>query len=414
MSHQSVESATKTSKLKKVRGYLSFFGPAWLTMMADMDASSTISAAEVGAMFKYGLIWFMMLLAVPLFFVQEAAGRIGVVTQDGLGNVIRKNYSKKTALWMTIPMLLTDVITYVAEYAGIAVGFEIFGISPFISLPIVFVLHILLVTKRKYAQFEKMLIAISGILMVTFFITLIFRGVKPYSPVYFVPSGSFFFMLAVTVGAVVMPFMLFFQASASGEKVSSLRNHFGEEGETYLKRKAISFSKWETFVGAIVTEVLMVVIEMVATGINPSDNLMSPKDLSMILSSIAGSLSPYIFGIGLIAAGFLALVVVSLGSAWGFIEAAGIPKGKTYIVYILESLPAVIFPMIFSSSLVNFMLTLMVIFVFVLMGPGVMVGIISSSKRIMGEYVSNKKWKIFYWSSLAFVLLFGFIALTSL
>lgn len=414
MSHQSVESATKTSKLKKVRGYLSFFGPAWLTMMADMDASSTISAAEVGAMFKYGLIWFMMLLAVPLFFVQEAAGRIGVVTQDGLGNVIRKNYSKKTALWMTIPMLLTDVITYVAEYAGIAVGFEIFGISPFISLPIVFVLHILLVTKRKYAQFEKMLIAISGILMATFFITLIFRGVKPYSPVYFVPSGSFFFMLAVTVGAVVMPFMLFFQASASGEKVSSLRNHFGEEGETYLKRKAISFSKWETFVGAIVTEVLMVVIEMVATGINPSDNLMSPKDLSMILSSIAGSLSPYIFGIGLIAAGFLALVVVSLGSAWGFIEAAGIPKGKTYIVYILESLPAVIFPMIFSSSLVNFMLTLMVIFVFVLMGPGVMVGIISSSKRIMGEYVSNKKWKIFYWSSLAFVLLFGFIALTSL
>ncbi len=391
-----------------------FFGPAWLTMMADMDAASTISAAEVGATFRYGLIWFMMFLAIPLFFVQEATGRIGVVAQDGLGNVIRKNYSKKTALWMTIPMLLTDVITYVAEYAGIAVGFEIFGISPFISLPIVFVLHILLVTKRKYAQFEKMLIAISGILMATFFITLIFRGVKPYSPFYFVPSGSFFFMLAVTVGAVVMPFMLFFQASASGEKVSSLRNYFGEEGETYLKRKAISFSKWETFVGAIVTEILMVVIEMVATGINPSDNLLSPKDLSMILSSIAGSMSPYIFGIGLIAAGFLALVVVSLGSAWGFIEAAGIPKDKTYIVYILESLPAVIFPMIFSSSLVNFMLTLMVIFVFVLIGPGVMVGIISSSKRIMGEYVSNKKWKIFYWSSLAFVLFFGFIALTSL
>jgi len=402
------------SKIHSLQKFMRFFGPAWLTMMADMDAASTISAAEVGATFRYGLIWFMMFLAIPLFFVQEATGRIGVVAQDGLGNVIRKNYSKKTALWMTIPMLLTDVITYVAEYAGIAVGFEIFGISPFISLPIVFVLHILLVTKRKYAQFEKMLIAISGILMATFFITLIFRGVKPYSPFYFVPSGSFFFMLAVTVGAVVMPFMLFFQASASGEKVSSLRNYFGEEGETYLKRKAISFSKWETFVGAIVTEILMVVIEMVATGINPSDNLLSPKDLSMILSSIAGSMSPYIFGIGLIAAGFLALVVVSLGSAWGFIEAAGIPKDKTYIVYILESLPAVIFPMIFSSSLVNFMLTLMVIFVFVLIGPGVMVGIISSSKRIMGEYVSNKKWKIFYWSSLAFVLFFGFIALTSL
>lgn len=415
MSNQSLKSTENIRpKSKKIHEYLSFFGPAWLTMMADMDAASTISAAEVGAMFKYGLIWFMMLLAVPLFFVQEAAGRIGIVTQDGLGNVIRKNYSKKVALWMTIPMLITDVITYIAEYAGIAVGMQIFGISPFISLPVVFVIHILLVTKRKYAQFEKILLAISGLLIATFLITLIFRGIKPYSPVYFVPSGSFFFMLAVTVGAVVMPFMLFFQASSSGEKVSSLRHNFGEEGETYLKRKAVFLSKWETFIGAIVTEILMVIVEMVATGINPSDNLMSPKELSMILSSIAGSLSPYIFGVGLVAAGFLALVVVSLGSAWGFVEAANIPKDKTYIVYILEGLPAVIFPMFFSSDLINFMLTLMVVFVFVLMGPGIMVGIISSSKKIMGEYASNKKWKTFYWGSLAFVLLFGLIALASL
>ncbi|BBJ29027.1 NRAMP family divalent metal transporter [Athalassotoga saccharophila] len=394
--------------------FIHFFGPAWLTMMADMDAASTISAAEVGATFKYGLIWFMLLLTVPLFFVQEAAGRIGVVTQQGLGTVIRKRYSKRTALALTIPMVITDVITYIAEYAGIAIGLKIFGISPFVSLPVVFVLHILLITKRKYAQFEKLLLAISGVLIATFVITLIFRGIRPYSPVYFIPSTSFFYMLAVTVGAVVMPFMLFFQASAAGEKVSIARDHFGEEGETYLKRKALSLSKKETLIGAIVTEFLMVVVEMVATGIDPSDNLMSPKELSTILSSIAGPFSPYIFGIGLAAAGFLALVVVSLGSAWGFVEAANIPKDKAWIVYVLESLPAVFVPMIFSSDLINFMLDLMVIFVFVLIGPGIMVGIISSDKKIMGEYASNKKWKIFYWSSFLFVLIFGFIALSSL
>ncbi|WP_232060168.1 NRAMP family divalent metal transporter [Athalassotoga saccharophila] len=396
------------------RHHMHLFGPAWLTMMADMDAASTISAAEVGATFKYGLIWFMLLLIIPLFFIQEAAGRIGVVTQQGLGTVIRKHYSKSTALALTIPMVITDVITYIAEYAGIAIGLKIFGISPFISLPVVFVLHVLLITKRKYAQFEKLLLAISGVLITTFVITLIFRGIKPYSPIYVLPSTSFFFMLAVTVGAVVMPFMLFFQASAAGEKVSSAREHLGEEGETYLKRKALSLSKKETLIGAIVTEVLMVVVEMVATGIDPSDNLMSPKELSTILSSIAGPLSPYIFGIGLAAAGFLALVVVSLGSAWGFVEAANIPKDKAWIVYVLESLPAVFVPMIFSSDLINFMLNLMVVFVFVLIGPGIMVGVISSNKKIMGEYVSNKKWKAFYWGSLSFVLIFGFIALKSL
>ncbi len=383
-------------------------------MMADMDAASTISAAEVGATFKYGLIWFMLLLTVPLFFVQEAAGRIGIVTQEGLGTVIRKHYSKRTALVLTVPMVITDVITYIAEYAGIAIGFKIFGISPLISLPVIFVLHIFLITKRKYVQFEKVLLAISGILIAAFVITLMFRGIKPYSPLYILPSPSFFYMLAVTVGAVVMPFMLFFQASAAGEKISAVHRHFGEEGETYLKRKALSFSKKETLIGAIVTEILMVVVEMVATGVDPSDNLMSPKELSTILSSIAGPLSPYIFGIGLAAAGFLALVVVSLGSAWGFVEAASIPKDKAWIVYVLESLPAVFVPMIFSSDLINFILDLMVIFVFVLIGPGIMVGIISSNKKIMGEYASDVKWKIFYWASFSFVLIFGFIALYSL
>lgn len=336
---KSYENTDRSTSKHRLRYHMHLFGPAWLTMMADMDAASTISAAEVGATFKYGFIWFMMLLVIPLFFIQEAAGRIGIVTQQGLGSVIRKNYSKSTALVLTIPMVITDVITYIAEYAGIAIGLKIFGISPFISLPVVFVLHILLITKRKYAQFEKLLLAISGVLIATFVITLIFRGIKPYSPIYVLPSTSFFFMLAVTVGAVVMPFMLFFQASAAGEKVSSAREHLGEEGETYLKRRALSFSKKETLIGAIVTEILMVVVEMVATGIDPSDNLMSPKELSMILSSIAGPFSPYIFGIGLAAAGFLALVVVSLGSAWGFVEAANIPKDKTWIVYVLESLP---------------------------------------------------------------------------
>jgi NRAMP (natural resistance-associated macrophage protein)-like metal ion transporter len=401
--------------MKRLMEYMKFFGPAWLVMMADMDAASTISAAEAGALFKYGLIWFMLILTIPLFFIQEAAGRIGVVTQKGLGDLMRENYSKRKSMLLTIPMVITDVVTYIAEYAGIAVGLKLFGISPFISLPAVFVIHILLVTKRKYEQFEKILLAISGLLIGSFFITLLFRGIKSYSPIYFVPSTSFIFLLAVTVGAVVMPFMLFFQASATAEKISAIKEHFGDDGgENYLKKKAIRLSRFETLIGALVTEILMVIVEMVATGVNPSDNWLSGRELSTILSSIAGPFSPYLFGIGLVGAGFLALVVVSLGSAWGFIEAAGIPKDKAYIVYILESLPSVFVPLFFASDLINFILGLMVLFVFVLIGPGIVVGLISGSKKIMGGYASSKRWKAFYWASLSFVVAFGIIALKSL
>ena len=75
--------------IQGVKRYLKFFGPAWLVMIADMDASSTLGAAETGALFRYGLIWFMLILIIPLFFIQEASGRIGTVTEKGLGEVIR-------------------------------------------------------------------------------------------------------------------------------------------------------------------------------------------------------------------------------------------------------------------------------------------------------------------------------------
>jgi manganese transport protein len=192
-------------------------------MMADMDASSTIGAAETGAIFKYGLIWFMVLLIIPLYLVQETSGRIGVATEKGLGEVIRDNYSHKIAIYTTLPMVLTDVLTYVIEYLGIAIGLSFFGVPIIFSLPIFYLLHLAVVIRRKYGVTQTILVLVSASLIVAFLATLIVGGIKPYNPVYIVPSPDFLFILAVNVGAVIMPFMLFFQASATAEKVSHVK-----------------------------------------------------------------------------------------------------------------------------------------------------------------------------------------------
>ena len=64
-------------------------------MIANVNAASVITAAETGAVYRYGFIWILTLLVIPLFFIQEASGRIGAVTGKGLGEVIRTNYSRK-------------------------------------------------------------------------------------------------------------------------------------------------------------------------------------------------------------------------------------------------------------------------------------------------------------------------------
>ncbi len=143
------------------------FGPAWLVMIADVDAASVVTAAETGAIFHYGLIWLLIVLTVPLFFIQEASGRIGAVTHKGLGEIVRENYSKKIALVAAVPMALTDVLTYIAEYLGIALGLGLLGIPVVVSVTATYVLHVVLVYKRKYAVVEKVMLGMSAVLLLS-------------------------------------------------------------------------------------------------------------------------------------------------------------------------------------------------------------------------------------------------------
>jgi manganese transport protein len=206
--------------LPKIWGSLKTWGPAWLVMIADVDAASVITAAESGAMYGTKLIWFLLILTIPLFVVQEVAGRVGAVTRKGLGEFIRENYSKQTAVLAAVPMALVDILSYVVEYTGAAIGFQILGIPPQISVPLVFVAHVILVYNRRYAEAEKPLLVISMFFAVSWAVSafLTARNGIRVTPFYFSASPDFFFLLAANVGAVIMPFMLFYQASATAEK----------------------------------------------------------------------------------------------------------------------------------------------------------------------------------------------------
>ena len=364
--------------------------------MTNVDAPSVITAAETGAMYRYGLIWLILLLTIPLFFIQEASGRIGAVTRKGLGEIIRENYSKRVALFAAVPMALTDLLTYVAEYMGIALGMQILGVPPYVSIPIAFLLHLILVYKQRYVVVESVLLGVSGLLLVSYLASLAARGVAVYSPFYFSGNTAFLFLVAANGGALITPCMPFYQASATAEK----------------KAGSLSASRIETLLGAVVSECLIVAIVMVSAGLGEF-NLLNPSALSAGLRIIAGEFAPALFGIGLVAAGFLALTVISLGSAWGVVEALGLPRNRAFRVYLVESVPAALLALLASSSLLNNILSLMIVFVFILIAPGIMMGLIAADTRVMKENASSTLWKFAYWASLLFVVSLGLIYLVS-
>ena len=378
---------------------LKSWGPAWLVMIADVDAASVITAAESGALYGTKLIWFLLILTIPLFVIQEVAGRVGAVTRKGLGELIRENYSKRTAVLAAVPMALVDVISYVVEYTGAAIGFQILGISPQVSVPLVFVGHVILVYKRKYAEAEKPLLAISVLFAVAWAMAAFLTARKgiPVTPFYFSTSANFLFMLAANVGAVIMPFMLFYQVSATAEK-----------GITAERLPAVRF---ETAVGAIVSELIMVAIAVAAIGVRTDAlDFAVPGVLSQGLSSVAGGFAPYIFGVGLIAASFIALIVISLGSCWGVTEALGWGRENWFKVYLVESLPALVVPML-TLHLVNLALSLMVLQIVVLLGPAIILGWIASNQRLMGRHALRGPNRILYWTFLILICGMGIVSL---
>jgi manganese transport protein len=370
------------------------FGPAWLVMMADVDAASVITAMQSGASYKYQLVLILLALIIPLYFIMEVAGRVGATTKKGLGELVRENFSRRLSVILSLPMAVTDFLSYVAEYAAMAVGLEIVGIPPIVSLPIIYAIHILVVFKQEYEKAEKYLLGVSLVLLLAY-IFFMARGVSlPYSS--FIPSKidkDFLFLVAANVGAVVMPFMLFYQTTATAKK-------------GYHSVKA---TRTETLIGAIFSEIIMVAIVFASVALGPNIAISDSSSLSGAILNIGGTYAPYVFAIGLVAAGFLGLVVISLAGSWGVVEALNL-KGNTWFkIYIAESLPAVVL-VFFFNNLIGLVLTLMVALIFVLIGPVVAMGILAQNKKLMGIHALGTFDRIAYWGSVAVVVACGMLA----
>jgi len=92
--------------------------------------------------------------------VQEMAARMGVVTGKGLADLIRERFGVRITFWSMLLLLIANVATTVAEFAGIAGAMDIFGVSPLIAIPIAALLVWFLVIRGSYKYVERVLLGL--------------------------------------------------------------------------------------------------------------------------------------------------------------------------------------------------------------------------------------------------------------
>jgi Mn2+/Fe2+ NRAMP family transporter len=395
---------------QKATDWLKNFGPAWIVMIADVDVASIITGLQSGASWGYRMIFILLILIFPLFMIQDAAGRLGIASGGGLGEQIRKNFGKRAAITAAIPMGLADFLEYVAQYAGIAIGLSLIGFPIILGLIVVFMIHTLIVVGRQYSQAEKVLIPVSFLLFIaivssTFVFhvdmkSFVFTGLSPMQPY---SNPSFDYLLAASVGAVIMPWMLYFHSGADSRRKKQVKD---------LKNERL-----ETFIGAIVSEVLMVILVIVGLNVFSGNSLINIGDLPKVLP-VFGNYAMPIMGMGFLFAGFLALVVVSLGSAWGILEATGRatgPNSRTSFltIYAFESLPALIL-VTTVIGYIRLMLNMMFIFPIVLIPSLYFLGKLVARHDVMNGYHYKKYEKVAFWTATLVIVAGGTLGLTSL
>jgi Mn2+/Fe2+ NRAMP family transporter len=379
-------------------------------MIADIDVASIITGLQCGASWGYRMIFILLILIFPLFMVQDAAGRLGIASGRGLAEQIRRNFGRRAAVMAAIPMGLSDFLEYVAQYAGIAIGLSLIGFPVILGLIIVFMIHTLIVAGQQYRQAEKVLIPVSFLLLIatvsSMFVfhvdmkSFVFTGLSPIQPY---RNPSFDYLLAASVGAVIMPWMLYFHSGADSRRKKQVKD---------LKNERL-----ETLIGAIVSEVLMMILVIVGLNVFSGNSLININGLPKVLP-VFGSYAVPIMGLGFLFAGFLALVVVSLGSAWGVLEATVHATGPNYrasflTIYAFESLPALIL-VTAVAGYIQLMLNMMFIFPIVLIPSLYFLGKLVTRHDVMNGYQYKKYEKAAFWAAALVIVAGGILGLTSL
>ncbi len=314
-------SETKRWKLGRIGLLLAVIGPGLMVMLADTDAGSIITAAQSGAQWGFTMILPQLLLIPILYIVQEITVRLGLVTGKGHGELIREHFGMGWAMLSVVTLFIACVGALVTEFAGIAGVAEMFHIPVWASVPAVTVLLVMVGLSGSYRRVEKIGLAV-GFLEVLFIIAAIIAKPSLSAMAHGMArfpfrEGNYMFLLAANVGAVIMPLIVFYQQGAVIDK--------------RLDRKHLKLQRWDTKVGAVVTQIIMIAV-VIATAVglhssNPNAVLNDVQDVSRALTPVLGHTSAVIlFGLGMAGAAFLAAIVVSLAGAWGLTEALGIKR----------------------------------------------------------------------------------------
>jgi len=305
--------------------FAAVFGPGLVVMLADTDVGSIITAGQSGVQWGYRLLLLQLVLAPVLYIVQELTVRLGVFTGRGHGELIRDTFGPFWA-WVSVSGLAVATAgALLTELSGVAGVGELFGIPRALSLAVAGLALLTIVLTGSYRRVERAAIAV-GLFEFAFFGVAWAAHPDPMfvaRQAIDIPFANrdYLYLVAANIGAVIMPWMIFYQQSAIADKK--------------LRPEHFSAARWDTVLGAVVTQLVMAAVLVAAAatlsahGVKPALNTVG--DLSNALTPFLGrGFGRFVFSVGILGSGMVAAIVASLALAWGLGEVTGYKHSLEY------------------------------------------------------------------------------------
>ena len=390
-----------SSFLKHIAIFFAILGPGIITGSVDNDAGGITTYSVAGALYGYGLIWTLIPSFIVLLVIQEMNARMGIVTGKGLSDLIRENAGMKITFFIFIGLLLSNIGNTTTEFAGVAGSMEIFGVSKYISVPVVAIMVWFLVVKGTYKIAERIFLVFS-VSLLTYVVSALMSephwkeiGSSIIHPQIEMNTKSLAMVIAL-VGTTIAPWMQFYMQSSVIEKG--------------LKMKNYKYTLIDIAVGCVVTIVVAFFI-MVACGSTLHPNgiqINEAKDAALALKPLAGNLASQVFAFGLFVASVFSATILPLATAFYVSEAFGFEAGidkkwgeakEFYILYTGILIISAIIILIPNAPLIQISIWSQVLNGVLL--PVVLVSMILliNSKKIMGTYINKPLQNIVGWSA---------------
>jgi len=301
------------------RHFAAVAGPGLVVMLADTDAGSVITAAQSGAQWGYRLLLLQVILVPILYMVQELTVRLGIISGKGHAELIGVHFGRGWAWFSVATLVLACVGALLSELSGLAGVGLLMGVPAPVTMALVVAALIAMAYRGSYLFVERVAIAVGA-----FELVFLAVAIEAKPGVAALVEGSidiawrdpnYLYLVAANIGAVIMPWMVFYQQSAVVEKKLTVED--------------LPAARLDTAFGAVLTQVIMaaVLIATAATlaGATQSGSLDTVQQIAQAITPYLGETTgKLLFGLGLSGSAMVATIVVTLTAARTLSEVLGV------------------------------------------------------------------------------------------